>query len=103
MPRFILICLLLFSLSSSVYADKRVALVIGNASYAKDVLRNPLNDANDIANILRTKLGFTVILLKNSNRRAMHKAVQQFKAKLSRNTEVAFFFYSGHGAQFRGG
>ena len=39
--------------------DQRVALVIGNGSYPYAPLHNPLNDANDMANLLG-HLGFEV-------------------------------------------
>lgn len=42
-------------------SNKKVALVIGNAAYIKGgVLRNPVNDANDIAEKLKL-FGFNVI------------------------------------------
>lgn len=40
--------------------DNRVALVIGNSAYRQAPLRNPYNDARDIAIRLRA-LGFSVI------------------------------------------
>jgi len=58
---FILIALLL----TTAQASERLALVIGNGAYQKPVptLDNPVNDANDMAGVLR-KLGFEVILNK---------------------------------------
>lgn len=48
--------------------DRRTALVIGNGTYKSSPLRNPVNDATDIANALRN-LGFSVILKTNANQR----------------------------------
>jgi formylglycine-generating enzyme required for sulfatase activity len=101
MRRILLCYFLLPLLISTAYAQSRVALVIGNSSYSKGFLPNPVNDADDIATVLKT-LGFKVTLIKNSSRATMLRAVQQFKANLSARTEVAFFFYAGHGAQFEG-
>ena len=42
---------------------ERLALVIGNSAYQKAPLKNPLNDAEDMAATLRN-LGFKVILKK---------------------------------------
>ena len=61
---FAIVCALLsflFTVDSAV-AEKRVALVIGNAQYknASLVLTNPKNDADDVATVLRD-LGFEVI------------------------------------------
>ena len=41
---------------------KRLALVIGNSSYQNAPLKNPVNDAKDMAATLRT-VGFKVIEL----------------------------------------
>jgi uncharacterized caspase-like protein len=83
-------------------ADRRVALVVGNAQYATPglFLANPKNDADDVAAILRT-LGFDVILKTDSNKRDLELAMAQF-ARLSTNADVALFFYAGHALQYQG-
>ena len=77
-----------------------MALVIGNAEYADAPLRNPVNDARAVAGVLREKLGFAeenVELLENLASHAELKlAVKAFGARL-RPTDLAFFYYSGHG------
>ena len=80
--------------------EQRVALVIGNASYKDAPLRNPVNDANDVAATLKG-LGFQVILRVNSNRRQMVEAVREFGTSIKRGG-VGLFHYSGHGVQSRG-
>ena len=45
---------------SVAYASSRTALVIGNSSYKSSPLDNPVNDASDIAKVLK-RLGFDVI------------------------------------------
>jgi len=70
MRQFILLTsLALFFSTSAVYA-KRYALVIGNSLYGKEIgdLRNPVNDAQDMAALLKKK-GFTVSILTNATQR----------------------------------
>ena len=45
--------------------ERRVALVIGNAAYKFNPLKNPVNDSNDIARSLRA-VGFDVIQANNT-------------------------------------
>ena len=60
----ILLGIILIYPSSLIAAtERRTALVIGNSSYEGGPLRNPANDANDMAAKL-TSLGFDVILKK---------------------------------------
>lgn len=80
--------------------EKRFALVIGNGSYKSSPLKNPVNDARDIARILK-KLGFEVIHKENSGLRAMEKSIRQFGKKL-RNGGVGLFYFAGHGMQVKG-
>jgi uncharacterized caspase-like protein/uncharacterized membrane protein len=80
--------------------EKRVALVIGNASYAESPLKNPANDARAMARRLK-ELGFDVMALENASRAQMGRAVIEFGRKLGPTT-VALFFYAGHGIQARG-
>ncbi len=92
-----------FLMISSAFAqqkEQRVALVIGNAAYKSSPLKNPVNDANDMATTLKG-LGFQVILRVNSNRRQMVEAVREFGTLIKRGG-VGLFYYSGHGVQSRG-
>jgi uncharacterized caspase-like protein len=81
-------------------ADKRVALVIGNSAYQKSPLKNPVNDAADIAAKLRT-LGFDVVERNNLKTSQIGRTLREFRSKLS-NGAVALFFYAGHGLQIKG-
>lgn len=92
-----LVCL--FSLPYAESAS-RVALVIGNSDYKIGALKNPVNDANDIAEVL-SNLGFEVILKKNVDRREMVAAIRSFGKKLS-GSQIGFFYYAGHGVQIDG-
>lgn len=79
---------------------RRLALVIGNAAYAGQALPNPLNDARDMAGVLR-KAGFEVILRENLGLREMHLALREFGDRLRRET-LGLFYFAGHGVQVRG-
>ena len=80
--------------------ERRLALVIGNATYSKKPLNNPTNDAYDMTNKLRA-LGFTVDKHTNLNRREMNTAVDNFCRKIKKG-DIALFFYAGHGYQIDG-
>ena len=81
-------------------AELRTALVIGNGSYLESPLNNPVNDARDMASVLKD-CGFEVILRTNDNKAEMETAVRSFGQRLKRGG-VALFFYAGHGIQVRG-
>jgi uncharacterized caspase-like protein len=85
---------------SSAYADKRLALLIGNKNYAPLVgpLKNPHNDVDLVAKALK-KDNFEVVIIKDASRRDIAKAINQFASKLSGADKgaVGFFYYSGHG------
>ena len=77
-----------------------MALVIGNGSYAAGPLKNPVNDALDIAHALRD-VGFEVIDKENIDQNDMKRAIREFGTK-SRNSDVALFYYAGHAIQVNG-
>ena len=85
----------------SAFAAKRVALVVGNAAYEHTrALRNPLNDANDMATALEG-LGFDVTKGLDLTEDRFADTITRFFDKL-KGAEVALFFYAGHGVQYQG-
>ena len=78
----------------------RTALVIGNSQYDVGALKNPTNDAQDMANTLR-QLGFTVILQLNATQEQMEEAISHFGRQLYQGG-VGLFYYAGHGVQVGG-
>jgi hypothetical protein len=80
--------------------ERRTALVIGNGAYRASPLRNPPNDATDMAAALRST-GFNVSLLTDAGRAAMEKAIRDFGSALKAGGE-GLFYYAGHGVQVRG-
>ena len=86
--------------ATAAQAEKRLALVIGNAHYADAPLLNPVNDAMDVARRLR-ECGFEVMLATDANQRRMKEAIRQFGQRL-RHGGVGLFYFAGHGLQIKG-
>jgi hypothetical protein len=80
--------------------EQRIALVIGNSRYMNAPLRNPVNDATDMASALK-KLGFEVILKTDVNQRAMKESIRSFGKELQKGG-VGLFYFAGHGIQYNG-
>ena len=84
--------------ASPAFAAQRVALVIGNATYAHvPALANPLNDAADVGGAL-DRLGFAVTRLENADRASLWRGLQEFALAASAS-EIAVVFYAGHGIE----
>ena len=82
---------------------RKMALVIGNAAYTTQrQLTNPVNDAQAVARLLREELGFAEehvqLRLDLETGRSINQALDGF-AKELQGTDLAFFYYSGHGGQ----
>jgi len=80
--------------------ERRVALVIGNATYKVNPLKNPVNDSTDMARSLRS-VGFDVIEANNTTLAQMREATRRFADKLG-NSDVGLVYYSGHGVEVKG-
>jgi tetratricopeptide (TPR) repeat protein len=83
--------------------EKRYALVIGNSNYPKAIglLKNPVNDATDLAKELQNS-NFEVQLLTNATYGQIRLAMLRFKEKVDageRDKTVSLFYYAGHGLQ----
>src|ERR1700730_12541220 len=80
---------------------RRIALVIGNGAYTSaPALKNPPNDARDMAANLKT-LGFEVSSGINVSQREMKRLIREFGQKLKAGGN-GLFYYAGHGVQARG-
>ena len=98
---FILMCLLAVSSVYSQSNTKRLALVIGNATYqGGSTLKNPVNDADLMASTLGD-LGFEVIKETDATLIDMRNAFRNFANKI-KHYDVALFFFAGHGMQIDG-
>lgn len=78
----------------------RLALLIGNAGYKRQPLRNPVNDARAVSASLRA-LGFQTEVVEDASLREMITALQRFSIAARKYT-VRLLFYAGHGLQIRG-
>lgn len=89
-------------ISRSSAAAKRVALVIGNASYLYvPALDTPLRDTRELCARLK-QLRFDTECLENvGTRRRMREAVDRYLDKLTPGS-VGVFYFAGHGVQKRG-
>ncbi len=96
----LLISIALVLLCAPAQAERRTALVIGNAAYRTASLKNPANDARDMAATLKS-LGFEVSLVTDATLQQMESAVREFGLKL-RQGGVGLFYYAGHGVQVAG-
>src|SRR6201997_5522823 len=87
------------SVAPSLAAGDRYALVIGNAKYpdAEAPLREPINDARDVADELKRD-GFNVDIGENLTGEQMRRAFERLYGKI-RPGSVALIFFSGFGVQ----
>lgn len=87
--------------ATGAQAERRVALVIGNAAYAAlPALDKPANDAADIRTALEA-VGFEVRLGVDLDLKQMSALIDAF-ARDARTADVSLFYYSGHGFQLGG-
>ena len=90
-----------FAAPAVVLADGRVALVVGNSTYAHiGRLPNPDNDARDISAALR-RLGFEVTTEFDADRVELTEALRAFTRR-SAGADVSLVFYAGHGIEMDG-
>jgi uncharacterized caspase-like protein len=86
----------------AAYAEKRVALVIGNDRYAnlpdREQLRKAVSDAWAAA---LSQIGFEVISGENLGRGALVDKLDELTRRLAPG-DTAFFFFSGHGVALDG-
>jgi len=102
----IILCLGMFfssveaGIKTTSMQSNRTALVIGNSQYKSAPLKNPENDASDMARILDDS-GFNVITRLNVTKQEMEKAIREF-GMILHNGGTGLFYYAGHGMQVAG-
>jgi hypothetical protein len=85
------------------FADKRVALVIGNSAYQNVArLPNPVNDGATIAATLKDA-GFDVVDSRHDLPAAETRRVLRDFADRARDADIAVVYYAGHGIEVDGG
>src|SRR5882672_5420370 len=102
----VLLLVLLFgnlALASAQAAEKRIALVVGNANYSSGALPTPANDAGLIAQTLQAA-GFDVVGVRDLDQDSLRRTFRDFIAKASAAgpDTVAFVYLSGYGLQLEG-
>jgi len=100
---FALIPLVLVFVASAAQAEKRVALVVGNAGYQVGALATPANDAGLVAQTLQAA-GFDVVGARDLDQDSLRRAFSDFleKATAAGPDTVAFIYVSGYGVQLEG-
>ena len=86
----------------SAFADKRVALVVGNSSYQTvPQLPNPSRDASAVAKLLRDA-GFDIVDIQlNVENLEFKRAIRKFEAEADQ-ADIAVVYYAGHGLEIAG-
>jgi Caspase domain len=85
------------------HAEKRIALVVGNAAYQEAPLKNTANDAGLIAQTLQAA-GFDVVGARDLDQDTLRRSFRDFleKAAGSGTDTVAFIYFAGYGLQLEG-
>ena len=94
---------MLVGVCQPAFAEKRVALVIGNGVYQNvPRLPNPVNDGTTIASTLKNA-GFDVVDSRHDLTAAdTRRALRDF-ADRARDADIAVVYYAGHGIEVDGG
>ena len=105
MYRIAALCLMIAALAAPAFAEKRVALIIGNSEYEQTgwALPNPARDARLLASALED-VGFDVSLHIDLGEDEMEDAfaVHGAKLKAAGKDAVGLIYYAGHGVQSQG-
>lgn len=81
--------------------EQRIALIIGNNKYSNlSNLKNPINDARIMKNVLK-KRGFKVIYKENASKRDMKKLIKKFAYQL-KSGGIGLYYFAGHGINVSG-
>jgi uncharacterized caspase-like protein len=100
--QFFLAAALLLLVCQPAFAEKRVALVLGNAAYQNVArLPNPVNDGAVIAATLK-KAGFDVVEERHDLPAAETRRALRDFADRARDADIAVVYYAGHGIEVDG-
>ena len=104
MKKLLLAAIALFALAAHANAaERRIALVIGNANYQTGALATPANDAGLVAQTLQAA-GFDVSGARDLDQESLRRAFRDFleKAGSAGPDTVAYIYLSGYGLQLEG-
>jgi formylglycine-generating enzyme required for sulfatase activity len=99
-----LLVLLAFMVSTATiaYAQKRVALVIGNGAYTKvPTLPNPPRDAAALEKLLRASSFDFVRRADNLDLAGLRRTLREFSTQVT-GADIAVVFFAGHGVEVNG-
>jgi uncharacterized caspase-like protein len=100
--RFFLAAALLLLVCQPAFAEKRVALVLGNSAYQNVArLANPVNDGMVIAATLKNA-GFDVVEERPDLSAAETRRALRDFADRARDADIAVVYYAGHGIEVDG-
>jgi uncharacterized caspase-like protein len=100
--RFFLAAALLLLVCQPAFAEKRVALVLGNSAYQNVArLANPVNDGAMIAATLKNA-GFDVVEERHDLPAAETRRTLRDFADRARDADIAVVYYAGHGIEVDG-
>jgi len=86
----------------AAWADKRVALIVGNSSYQTvPQLPNPSRDANSVAKMFRDAGFDSVELVLNVGNLDFKRAIRKFESTADQ-ADIAVVYYAGHGLEIGG-
>src|SRR5450755_1318137 len=84
------------------WADKRVALVVGNSAYQTvPQLPNPARDASAVAKMFKDAGFDSVDVQINVGNLELKRAIRKFEA-LADHADIAVVYYAGHGLEIGG-
>ena len=87
--------------SDVAWADKRVALVVGNSSYQSvPQLPNPSKDATSVSQMFKDA-GFDVAVAIDVGNLEFKRAIRKFEASADQ-ADIAVIYYAGHGLEIGG-
>lgn len=88
--------------SEAAWAEKRVALIVGNSSYQTvPQLANPSRDANAVARMFR-EAGFDSVEVQiNVGNLEFKRAIRKFETSADQ-ADIAVVYYAGHGLELAG-
>src|SRR5258708_2435684 len=86
----------------AAWADKRVALIVGNSTYQTvPQLPNPSRDASAVAKMFRDAGFDSVDLQLNVGNLEFKRSIRKFEA-LADHADIAVIYYAGHGLEISG-
>src|SRR5712672_3656033 len=100
--QFFLAAALLLLVCQPAFAEKRVALVLGNSTYLNVAqLPNPVNDSARIASTLKDA-GFDIVDSRHDLPAAETRRALRDFADRARDADIAVVYYAGHGIEVDG-